>query len=480
MRLAIYVMHVPGDAAREEALGALTARIEGECDFVIMRDPERSGAWANARRCWAAGVESGADWIVVLNDDALPCEGFVDVAKAALAARSPRDPVCFYTAHGKAAEVDCAWYTTHDGLVGVGCALSSETVREFLAWEQDSLVVPFTDDGRINLWAMATRRLVHTTVPSLVEHQLPAVSTVGNDGHEARTAVVPPGPARDWTAEPKHLGRQYVGNHWELVFGTRPESWDLEAVYLAHRHGDPVSATPCVLIATPAYQPPELAYLESVARTIEDLRAHGIDAIHFLTNGDSLVTRGRHTLVHNFLCSGATHLLQWDADIECLDATAVRRMVESKRPIIGGAYPFRDGSGGVVANLLASDRKAQKVDIREDNTIPVSEVGTGFLMVRRDVLIDMQQRHPEMLYEADLDGYRGCPMWSLFDVALEAGESGRRRYASEDWRFCSVARADGYEVCIYYPPEFRHWGKKAHAGHVVRAWKMGGPKEVRA
>jgi hypothetical protein len=264
-------------------------------------------------------------------------------------------------------------------------------------------------------------------------------------------------------------------SHWDDIFAG--DLTTLEAAYQLQRGGEPVSEKPHVLIATPAYQAPELGYLDSVARTVEDLRAHGIDATHFLTGGDSLVTRGRHVLQHIFLCSSATHLLQWDADIECLDVTAVRHMVESGRPIIGGAYPYRDGSGGVVANLLPANIAAQSVDIRPDNTIPVSEVGTGFLMVHRDVFIDMQRKHPELLYEADMEAYRGHPMWALFDVALETNERGRKRYASEDWRFCTLARQDGYEVCIYYPPEFRHWGKTGHAGHCVRAWKIG---EVRA
>ncbi len=172
------------------------------------------------------------------------------------------------------------------------------------------------------------------------------------------------------------------------------------------------------------------------------------------------------------LKTDGTHLLFWDADIECMDPSSARAMLETGKELVGGAYPFRDGSGGVVANLLASDRERKSVDVRPDGTIPVSEVGTGFLMVRRDVIIDMQKRHPELLYEADMQGYRGCPMWALFDVALEPTQDGRKRYASEDWRFCSLARDAGHEVSVYYPPKFNHWGKKGFDGHCTKAWGM--------
>jgi hypothetical protein len=228
-----------------------------------------------------------------------------------------------------------------------------------------------------------------------------------------------------------------------------------------------------VLIAVPAYQPIEPATRGSIAATLADLQAHGIAATVLETSGDSLVTRGRHVLVHEFLCSTATHLLQWDADIECQDPTAVRKMLESGRNVVGGAYPFRDGSGGVVANLLEADLREQRISIDSNtNTIPVREVGTGFLLVARHVFIDLQQQHPEMLYEADLKGYQGAPFWALFDVHLEPMSNGRKRYASEDWRFCQLAREAGYEVAIYYPPKFRHWGKTGHEGHVTAAWGM--------
>ncbi|HVL62493.1 MAG TPA: hypothetical protein VM430_13960, partial [Microbacterium sp.] len=216
MKLAIYVMHVPG--TREAELAKLLERVPSAG---VVQDPERRGAWHTAKTCWDLGIGTGADWIVVLNDDAEPCEDFEGVVRAALASRSERDPVCFYTAHPKAGAVTCDWYTTHDDLVGVGCALSREAAADFLNWaDANPKLVDFSDDGRINLWAMATGRLVYTTTPSLVDHQLPDESMVGTVEPHARRAVVGidgANMALRWGSAATHLGRARSGNQWEML-----------------------------------------------------------------------------------------------------------------------------------------------------------------------------------------------------------------------------------------------------------------------
>lgn len=488
MKLAIYVMHVPGVPSRVDTLAKLRERVPS---VVVVEDPTREGAWATARRCWEAGLaDDEADWIIVLNDDALPCDQFQTAAENALATRDPRDPVCFYTAHPKAKDVASDWYTTHDDLVGVGCALSRWAAEEFLDWvDANPAVDGFSDDGRINLWAMATGRLIYTTVPSLVDHQLPDESTVPWTGPgAARTAVVPPMTAFEcgtdpwewtWNRAPKHLGRARTGNQWEMLFRLATvKAEHIERAYLVQRHGEPVSDKPHVFIAMPAARAPELAVRVSVQNVVQDLQAHGVLVSMFESPGDSLVTRGRHALCNEFLSSSATHLLQWDDDVECLDATAVRHMVESCNHIVGGAYPWRDGSGRVVANLLRDDVIQRHVDVNtQTKCIKVAEVGTGFLLVSRACLVDLCALHPELMYMSDYEPYVGCPMWALFDAHLEMrADTGRRRYASEDWRFCSLAREAGYDVHVYYPPIFRHWGKHAHQGHVLNAWGMNKPQ----
>lgn len=498
MNIAICIMHAAFDPDRKSTLDRLLDRFNDNDRWELLTsddrlhiesDHDRKGAWPVARACWEHGIATGADWIIVLNDDALPCVGFVGVVRAALQARSPLDPVCFYTAHAKAGDVRGHWYTTHDDLVGVACALSREAAIDFLEWvDANPKVDDFSDDGRLNLWAMARGRKIHTTVPSLVDHQLPNSSTVGTVNVHARRPVVPPtGAERDISWSPQfansnpyvpHLGRGRAGNHWELLHRSAVVNTELiERAYTVERHGKPVSAKPHVFIAMPAYVTPEMAVRVSAQRICDDLEANGYTASLFETPGDSLVTRGRHCLMHEFLRSSATHMLQWDADIECLDPTAVRRMVETGLDVVGGAYPWRDGSGRVVANPMLTDeeRRAGGGSVVVDpqtKTLPVAEVGTGFLLTSRKMIVDLMARHPELMYEADLEPYVGHPMWALFDAHIEMRSHGRRRYASEDWRFCQLARAGGYGVHVYYPPVFRHWGKTPHQGHILKAWGL--------
>ncbi len=261
------------------------------------------------------------------------------------------------------------------------------------------------------------------------------------------------------------LTPQAKPDHWVMLQGP-PSTWDVAAMYTAAR-GAPVSERTHVMLATPAYNPPCLEFLSARDNVVTDLTANGIDVTVVTSPGDSLVMRGRHTLMHEFLKSIATHLLFWDVDIEPLDPTVVRQMVTTGYPVIGGACPFRGDTGRVVCNLREEDKARKAIDTDEAGCVEVAEVGTGFLLMSRVAIIALCEARPELLYFADLPSGFGEPMWALFDTAIRA-----RRFLSEDYFFCQIVRDAGMAVRVFVPFEAQHWGRHGFRAQFMTAWGM--------
>lgn len=492
MKLCVLVTGAAFAPERQPGINRLMDELGPQCDalgvrLVLHMNHDASSHMTGAYEALAEAMrDPEVTHVCGLPDDSILVPHFVEVLLSCIKAR-PDDVIDLASNHLEARDAYAAgnrWYSTVDAAL-LGTTAPVAVWREYLDWRKASFVddesVPF-DDG-FTLWLAHVGRLIYKPLPSLCQHDLTLPSLTGNQYQTVdltqrilRESQVwePQADLRavDWSDPPVNLHRMFQRRHWEGAWRVKPDALDPEALYRLERNGSPVRPKR-VFIATPAYGGPELAYLRSVAHVADDLQRHGYSVHHEMTGGDSLVTRGRHVLCHMFLCSDAEYFLQWDADVEIDDPAAVRMMIESGHDIVGGAYPFRDGSGQVVANALAETRESKHLEV-VDGFARVAEVGTGFLLLRRGALVDLQKRHPNLLYEADLTEYAGRPMWALFDAALEVNRvSGRKRYASEDWRFCSLARAAGYDVWCYVPPVFRHWGKHGHTGHISRAWGFG-------
>ncbi len=221
------------------------------------------------------------------------------------------------------------------------------------------------------------------------------------------------------------------------------------------------------MLATPAYNPPGLEFLAVRDLVVKDLVANDIDVTVVTSPGDSLVMRGRHTLMAEFLKSTATHLLFWDVDIEPLDPTVVRQMVATGHPVVGGACPFRGDSGRVVCNLRQEDRERKAIDTDETGCAEVSEVGTGFLLISRHAIDALCEARPDLMYYADLPSGFGEPMWALFDTAIRD-----RRFLSEDYFFCQLVRDAGMAVRVFVPFEAQHWGRHGFRAQFMSAWGL--------
>lgn len=252
-------------------------------------------------------------------------------------------------------------------------------------------------------------------------------------------------------------GDQLYADFWEHLGKVDPKDWDLESFYTRIRHGQPVSEKPCVALIIPTYRESEaIAKKGRMSRNAvrEDLAAHGIASVVGSIDGDSLVCRMRQRACHLFLSSPATHLLFWDADLECLTPECVREMLSTGHDVIAAACPFKDTSGRTVHNLFPEDEH-KPIELDEHGCVEVQDAGTGFMMISRTALIAMQKAHPELLHmSVSRSDDRGAPLWALFDTGVVDGI-----YQSEDYKFCHYWQAMDGSVFVWPKAVFRHWGE---------------------
>lgn len=220
-------------------------------------------------------------------------------------------------------------------------------------------------------------------------------------------------------------------------------------------------ATVCV--ATPMYGGMCTGlYTKSMLRLQTTLAAENIALSFVYSLSESLITRGRNTLVHMFLREqAATHLLFIDADIS-FEPSDVVRMVDADLDILCGAYPRKEinwervkaaALGGVeaadlkfcsakyVLNSLNPEEKPEW-----DTPIEMKHCGTGFMMIKRAVFDRLADKVPEYREtELNWNGEAGSPemVKEYFATSIEPGT---QMLLSEDWHFCHIARQNGIKV----------------------------------
>ena len=158
---------------------------------------------------------------------------------------------------------------------------------------------------------------------------------------------------------------------------------------------------------------------------------HGIPFSLDTMVNESLVTRARNNLVAKFLTNpNATHLMFIDADI-AWEPESVLRLVLHDKGIVCGAYPMKSEPIRYVLNILKSAQ-------HHDPLYEVSTAGTGFMLIKREVIEGLIKAMPETKYRDSLNlGEKYEPyMYALFDTEID--ENGH--YLSEDWTFCKRVR----------------------------------------
>ena len=146
----------------------------------LAMDEGDAGSLRNHDLAWTLAYSPGADWVIVLEDDAVLVEGFQDHVENALG-HVPKDgAVSFYTGTGqpkrfvvcdavsKASKVGCSWIRTDTLLWGPAVALPVHHVQPMLRYVRD-IGKPY--DQRLGQYLIAHRIPCFYTAPSLVDHE---------------------------------------------------------------------------------------------------------------------------------------------------------------------------------------------------------------------------------------------------------------------------------------------------------------------
>lgn len=224
-----------------------------------------------------------------------------------------------------------------------------------------------------------------------------------------------------------------------------------------------------IMVATPAFG--GLCYVNfvlSLMNSKQYLAQHGIALdIRFLAN-ESLIPRGRNTLTARFMNDETfTHLLFIDADVSWMPGT-IMRLIRHNKEIVGALYPKKGYDfkkllkNKKILELLKTaeaeerdltDREADDIRAKllsfvvnreanqsavQNGLLQVKHIGTGFMLIQRNVIQKMFNAYPELKHDDDigaLSAEENKYMYALFDCENHKFGS-KTHYLSEDYLFC--------------------------------------------
>lgn len=177
--------------------------------------------------------------------------------------------------------------------------------------------------------------------------------------------------------------------------------------------------------------------------------------IESLTN-ESLIPRGRNSLVAKFLANPAkpTHLMFIDSDI-VFDPSDILKLIYADKDVIGGLYPKKTLPVQYVYNPLGNS-----VNKFMDGIVQLTNIGSGFMLIKRDVIQKLIRIYPELHYQDSigLDLNLAPYKYALFDTHIDKDTN---EYLSEDYYFCKLVRSIGLDVWTDTSVKLGHMGYHA-------------------
>jgi hypothetical protein len=207
-------------------------------------------------------------------------------------------------------------------------------------------------------------------------------------------------------------------------------------------------------------------YLGSIHRECDDalqeLERRGYEVRR--VGGYAAIDQGRSQMVTDALRDGFEETLWIDADIG-FDPDAVERLRSHSLPIVCGIYPQK-GKRELACHVLPGT--VSVTFGQQGGLVELLYAGTGFLLVRREVYLKVQQ-----LLKLPICNERfGQRLIPLFLPLLHPVDDGYW-YLAEDFAFCQRAREAGFR--IFADTSIRLW----HIGTYRYGWEEAGSEPKR-
>jgi hypothetical protein len=247
-----------------------------------------------------------------------------------------------------------------------------------------------------------------------------------------------------------------------------------------------------IFVATPMYGGMSHGlYVKSCLDLQTVMTQYGVETKFSFLFNESLITRARNYLVDEFLRSGYTHLLFIDSDIH-YNPQDVLALLALDKDVIGAPYPKKSINWGNVATAARTHPNMEPKELENlvgeyvfnvvkgtqhfqvTEPLEVMEIGTGFMLVKRNVFERMEVEYPNIRYkpdhvgQANFDGSRY--IHAYFDTVIDHKDSitggGSERYLSEDYMFCQMWRKMGGKIYLCPWMRTQHIGTYAFTGNM--------------
>jgi hypothetical protein len=247
-----------------------------------------------------------------------------------------------------------------------------------------------------------------------------------------------------------------------------------------------------LFVATPMYGGMNHGlYMKSCLDLQTVMIRYGIEVKFSFLFNESLITRARNYLVDEFLRTDFTHMMFIDSDIH-FDPNDIVALMALDKDVIGGPYPKKSINWN---NIAETARKNPDLNPKElenlvgeyvfnvvkgtqqfqvSEPLEVMEIGTGHMLIKRNVFEKMEKEYPSIKYKPDhvgqahFDGSRY--IHAYFDTVIDHKDSivggGSERYLSEDYMFCQMWRKMGGQIFLCPWMKTQHIGSYAFTGNM--------------